>query len=126
MSSFETKKSEALRLLEQTGIWRSNYLPPATKTLWRLGFEVPPPHFISFGRILLFAGIYFAVGWGVLMYLFTLLAMGTPVKSPSTFALLSAGAGFLFGLSMATYYAYGRWKHGLPSWEALGDSEGAS
>jgi Na+/glutamate symporter len=33
--------------------------------------------------------------------------------------LASATAGLFFGLAMGGYYAYGRRKHGLPSWEEL-------
>jgi hypothetical protein len=126
MNTFETRKAEALRILGETGIWRSNYLPPATRTLWRLGFEVRPPHFISFGRTMLFLGIYFGLAWGAIMYLSSLIVLGRSVVPLPAFALVCAGAGFFFGVSMATYYAYGRRKHRLPAWETLGETEGAS
>jgi hypothetical protein len=126
MSTFQSKKSEALRILGATGIRPLNYLPPATKALWRLGFEVRPPHFVSFGKVMLSFGTYFAITWGAIVYSLSLFGIGAPVASLTAFALGCGSAGLCFGLATATYYAYGRRKHHLPSWETLGENEGAA
>ncbi|MFZ6755548.1 DUF6404 family protein, partial [Undibacterium sp. Dicai25W] len=39
------KRGAALKLLESIGISRSNYAPPLVRLLWRVGIDIPPPHF---------------------------------------------------------------------------------
>jgi hypothetical protein len=51
--SFDTRRAEALAMLEKTGVWRSSYSPPLTRLLWRIGVRVPPPHFCGFSTIVL-------------------------------------------------------------------------
>jgi len=46
--SFDTQREQALAILARTGIWPSNYAPPALHLLWRLGLAIPPPHFARF------------------------------------------------------------------------------
>ena len=107
------KREAALRLLESKGISRGNCAPPALRGLWRLGFDVPPPHFAGFGITALVTGSYFGIAWGLLMWLFFWSHRGFSVIA----GLISASlAGVLFGLSMAGYYAYGRRKYGIPLW----------
>jgi len=112
-TSRELKRLAALKLMEKTGIMRSNYAPPYLRLFWRMGFDVPPPHFAPFWQNALFAGIFYAVGWGASMYFFT----WSKSAMSATAMLNSAGiAGILFGLALASYYAHGKRKHGLPSW----------
>ena len=107
------KRHAALELLETTGIWKSNYAPPGVKLLWRLGVACPPPHMASFSGTALVAGLYFAVGWGLCMWLFFWSKRPLPITSA---LLLSIIVGIFFGLFMASYYAFGRRKHQLPFW----------
>lgn len=116
MSLFETRKAKALDLLRGTGMRESNYLPPATRLLWRLGVEVPPPHFAGFFGAALVSGTFFGVVWGVLMWLIVWQHQGLSLAATSLTVL---SAGLLFGLFMAAYYAWGRRKHALPAWEQL-------
>jgi hypothetical protein len=110
------KREAALRLLSATGMKRSNYEPPLLRLLWRLGVDAPPPHFASFGANALVAGIFFGSCWGMSMWLFLWRQQAAPI----TVSLLSSVlAGLLFGIAMATYYAYGRRKYNLPSWHSL-------
>ncbi|MEZ0470617.1 DUF6404 family protein [Luteimonas salinilitoris] len=112
--SIERKREAALRRLAETGIWRSNYNPPALRLLWSLGIDVPPPHFARFGATALLAGAWFAIAWGLLMWLL----VWTPQRMPWVVAAITAlVAGALFGVAMAGYYAWGRRKHGLPLWK---------
>lgn len=116
--STHTKRAAALALLAQTGIWRSNYEPPLLRLLWRLGFDVPLPHLMSFWKNALSTGSYFCIAWGLIMW-----------SQGSTGAGLLVGAvvaGLLFGISMASYYAYGKRKHQLPSWHELDDLPGVT
>lgn len=110
-----TKRDAALKLLASTGMWRSNYAPPLLHLLWRLGFDVPPPHFCAFSRNALFAGTFFGIGWGLLTLPFWLILdrrLGVAVAS-------AAAAGAMFGLAMAANYAFGKRKHNLPDWKAF-------
>ena len=112
------QRETALRLLAETGMWRSNYAPPAARLMWRLGVNVPPPHFARFGSVALISGMYFAIAMG----LFAWLATSSHQYSPPYHILVSAClAGLFFGLAMASYYAYGKRKYKLPSWGSLGD-----
>jgi hypothetical protein len=117
VSDFEATRETALRLLRATGITESNYHPPLLRLLWRLGFQVRPPHFASFGATAVFAGSFFAIGWGTLMWLLVWHSAG---MSPMAALGSSAIAGVFFGLVMSAYYAYGRKKHRLPDWDSLG------
>lgn len=110
----EFKRQAALKLLEKTGIMRSNYAPPYLRLLWRMGFDVAPPHFSPFWQNALFTGVFYSVGWGLLMYFFVWSKVVIP---PLLMLNSSLIAGFLFGLTLACYYAYGKRKHGLPSWQ---------
>jgi len=113
MEALEKRKA-ALELLASKGIARSSYEPIATRLLWGLGIDVPPPHFASFGSIATGFGLYFGVVWGLIMWLMLWSRRGMPVPV----ALLSAcAAGLFFGLSMAGYYVWARRKLGLPAWK---------
>src|SRR5437660_5224471 len=102
------KREAALKVLAATGIRRSNYAPPLVRLLWRLGLDVPPPHFGNFWGTALFMGSFFGVGWGLIMWLFVWSLQGIPVAFVFSTAI---GAGVMFGLSMAGYYAYGQHKY---------------
>ncbi len=102
-----------MELLANTGIMRSNYAPPYLRLLWRMGINMPPPHFAEFWQNAVFAGCFYSIVWGLLMYW----VVWSKANLPQTTMLGSAlVAGALFGLALASYYAYGKRKHGLPSW----------
>ncbi|WP_430387835.1 DUF6404 family protein [Dyella sp. 20L07] len=113
------KRRKALQMLAATGIHQANYAPPATRLMWRLGINVPPPHFARFTSTALGFGVYFALAWGLLMKfgfdLFDHLSLLGCVMA-------AGAAGLFFGVFMAGYYAWGRRKHGLPTWDALDPS----
>ncbi len=116
MNDFEAKREEALRLLKASGMRESNYLPPIVRLLWRLGFQVPPPHFVGAPAVALVAGVFFGVTWAALMWL----VLWRATEFSFVHALMAAAlAGLLFGVSMSAYYAYGRKKHRLPTWNDL-------
>jgi hypothetical protein len=108
------QREAALALLAKTGIWPSNYAPPLFHLLWRLGMNVPPPHFIRFVSVVIFMGAFF----GGAMSLFVL--WSTTGISGTLVLIIGVLTGLAFGLAMACYYAYGRSRHQLPHWHALG------
>ena len=99
------KREAALKLLAGTGIRPSNYAPPLLRLLWCLGLDVPPPHFGSFWGNAAFMGAFFAIVWGAFMWV----VLWSRQHLPLLLALAVAGAaGVMFGLGMASYYAYGK------------------
>ena len=66
-----------------------------------------------------FSGSFFAVIWSLIMWFFV-----WPAPRMSAIAAVEAAllAGVLFGVAMASYYAYGRYRYKLPSWRELGTS----
>ena|SRR5258706_7190166 len=117
--TFEERRSAALTMLQLTGIWRSHYSPPLLRLLWRLGIKVPPPHFVSFATNFAVAGLWFGVLWGLFMWFIFWSHQGVPLTRAMA---ITALAGLLFGLFMASYYRYGARKHGLPKWKDISAS----
>src|SRR5579871_3999358 len=90
-----------------------NFTPPLFRLLWRLGYEIPPPHFLNFFANLLVMGVPFGVFWSGSMWL--LLWKGRIGAGAMLSVTLLAGG--LFGLFMAAYYRLAARKLKLPSWE---------
>ena len=120
--NFKARRDAALNLLAATGIRKSNYCPPVLRLLWRLGLQVPPPHFASFGGVAATAGVLFATLWGSAMWLITWSSGGMSLAAALGTAALG---GTLFGLSLGSYYAFGRKLHQLPAWQGLEVTGGA-
>ena len=114
--SFEARCERALAIPAKTGIWQSNYAPPALHFLWKLGVQVPPPHFARFLPTTLWLGGTFGVVWGLAMWFFV---WSNQRMAPVAAVLTSLISGALFGLLMAAYYAHGRRKYNLPDWQSL-------
>ncbi len=114
--NFEQKLAKALELLKATGMSRGNYEPPLVSLLWRMGIPVPPPHFASFVGSALFLGVTFAAVWGAVMWFFAWSKAGMDMHAAM---LASTASGLLFGITMASFYAYGRRKYKLPKWKDL-------
>ncbi len=73
----------------------------------------------SFSGTALVAGLYFAAAWGLFM---SLIVWSQGTVSVTEALIASIGAGIFFGLSMASYYAFGRRKHNLPLWKDFNPS----
>lgn len=110
------RREAALKALASTGMYRSNYEPPFLRLMWRLGFIVPPPHFAPFWFNAISSGIYFGIVWGVLMWF---MSWSRQDMGLADALIAAASAGVLFGASMAVYYAHGKRKYSLPSWNDL-------
>ncbi len=110
--NFAEKRDAALALLHATGMLPSSYAPPLYKALWKLGVEIPPPHFASFAANTALCGTVFGAIWGVVMWLITWSG-----KLPGGAAVAaSLFAGLMFGAIMAAYYRHTAQKHGIPAW----------
>jgi len=98
--------------LRKRGINQYTAAPPLWRFAWRLGIDLPPPHFIGFSSLALMTGVPFGLLWGLAMWLLLW-------SHSSVWLSASAGAavGVAFGLSMAGYFRYSARKLKLPSWE---------
>jgi hypothetical protein len=95
------------------------YAPPVFRLLWYLGSELPPPHFLNFGALVLVMGLPFGLLWGGFMWL--ILFKGA--LSGWALLLASIGIGLLFGSAMAAYYRATATKLKLPKWEDYSAAE---
>ena len=109
----QEKLERMYRHTDALGISRATVAPPAWRLLWKMGLEVPPPLFAPFLPMALATGSFFAVAWGLLMWLGFWARQGMPLAGMFVSAL---AAGVLFGLIMAGIYRHLARKHGLPSW----------
>jgi hypothetical protein len=107
------KRSAALELLAETGMWPISYAPPLFRLLWRLGIDVPPPHFAGFWANFVLSGSLFGVAMGLYQWFFN-----TP-RSLTLALVATVFCGVFFGLSMAVRYRNGARKYNIPSWQAF-------
>ena len=114
--NYPSKVSVALESLAVTGLRRADYAPPLHRLLWRLGFNIPPPHFASFFTNFVAMGSYFGVSMGIFMWVYFWVRYGI---SPLLVLPLAVAAGLLFGASMAVHFRRGAIKYNLPSWSSL-------
>jgi membrane associated rhomboid family serine protease len=108
----EEKVAYLLRDLGEKGISQYTIAPPLYRLLWRLGIEVRPPHFTSFGSLAALMAVAFGIFWGIFMWL----TVWQQRSSPSLVGT-AALAGLFFGVIMAAYYRSRARKLALPRWE---------
>jgi membrane associated rhomboid family serine protease len=114
---FNTQLHRSLVILSQRGLPRHRYEPPLFRLLWKIGIQVPPPHYMGFAKVAVSFGAWFAVFWGSLMWLLMWSRQG---RSLADDALAATVAGACFGLLMAWFYERDRRKFSLPAWESFG------
>ena len=113
---YDTRLTRALAELEASGIKRSNYAPPLFHLARRLGARPRLPHYMGFWQAVALTGPFFAVTWGLFMWIVFWLPRGLTGWAALLAALV---AGLLFGIGMALYYRYSAKRAGLSRWEAL-------
>jgi len=110
----QAKVAHLVEDFKQRGIGQYTTAPPFYRLLWRMGIEVPPPHFASFGSIALMMGLYFGVAWGLFMWF----VIWRDENMPIVIAVItSVLAGVLFGVAMAAFFRWRARKLALPRWE---------
>lgn len=114
----EKEKLEGfIKHMERLGIPASQSLPVLYRLLRRVGVHLPPPFFGSLWQNTLVGGIYFALGWGIIMWFFQWRYWsGIGVI---WIALISSGvAGLVFGAVVAFILKSKAKKLDLPAtWE---------
>lgn len=117
------KIEAALAHLKERGVKPMTAAPPVWRLFWRLGVDVPPPHFLGFGPLFVLTGL----PYGLAMYLFGVLfltAIGAPINPG--FALMGVFSALFFGALMAGYYRWSASRLGLPSWSRFGPDADAA
>ena len=99
--------------MERRGVRRNTSAPPVFRMLWRLGVNIPPPLFLSFGALFVLSGSTFGLLWGIFMQLFVWRFIAVPT---SFGAVGSVACGIAFGLIFAGYYAWKAKRLQLPRW----------
>lgn len=115
--SFEATLARAQAAARAAGVLESNHAPAMYRHLWRLGVRVRPPYFGGFVSNALIAGVPFALAYGAIAWLETLLR--DTGRWLSTAPATAIGAGALFGVALASYYRWTARRLGLPSWQML-------
>jgi hypothetical protein len=107
----------ALDHLKALGVRKGSAAPPLWRLCWWLGWFVPPPHFLGFLPLALFAGGPFGLLLSALLT-GSLLAYepGTVEMAAPYTALFGFSAGAPFGLALAVYYRWSAWRLGVPRW----------
>lgn len=98
--------------LHAQGVGRYTSAPPLYRLAWRLGIHVPPPMYRSFRAVALELGASFAVGYGLLMWLFFWRA---DQHSALRMVVTAVIAGVGFGWGMAMWYRHRFRSVRLPS-----------
>jgi hypothetical protein len=111
--SFEAKTQAMRRQLATRQIAPGIIAPPLWRLLWKLGIPLTPPLFLGFMPLALLCGGFFAVLWGLVMYLASWRTQGTPLIN---MLLVMLAAGAVFGLIMATVYRRHASGLQLPAW----------
>jgi hypothetical protein len=110
----QEKVDHLLNDLAQRGVGKYSAAPPIYRLLWRMGYQVPPPHFAGFWPLALIMGAFFAVLWGLLMWVFFWRGESMPIAIAIVSSLIT---GLLFGVAMAAYFRWSAKRLGLPRWE---------
>ena len=114
----DRKMEEYKRLMAEKGIGPATVSPPLWQLLWSMGVPLPPPLYMRFLPLALFAGTFFGVVFGAFAWY-----MGN--KGVRTMSLNEAGVvalatGAFFGISVAWLTRRLARKHGLGTWSAFG------
>lgn len=113
---FQSQLHRSLALLSQRGLPRNRYEPPLFRLLWKIGVEVPPPHYMSFAKVAISYAVWFAVFWWGFMWVLVWSRQGRAMGDD---VLVAVAAGAFFGLVMAWFYERDRRKLRLPAWESF-------
>ncbi len=115
--NYQTKLQFAHKELNEKGVWKSNYNPPISKLLCKMGLNLPPPYYQTFMSNWIVSAAMFAPVWGILNWLMLWSKSDKPVLEAIYMSLIG---GVLFGFIMATFYFVRRKQLNLSEWHSLG------
>jgi len=110
------RREVALELLAATGMDGRHYEPRLVRLLWRLGIDIPPPHFASSRVAAVMTGTVLSLVWSPCVWW---LSWDDPKASWTRIAIVALLGGLLFGVAMALYYRSAARRYNLPPWESL-------
>jgi hypothetical protein len=109
--TFEDKRRRALAMLEERGVSGWAAAPPAFRLLWRLGVQLPPPHFAG-----LVANAAVLTATVLPVWFLQVSTTGHGWRGWQSALWECASGAMLLGVAWALAYRGQADKHGLPAW----------
>ena len=107
-------------LMAAKGIAMSTAAPPLWQLMWSLGINLPPPLYMGFIPLFLFAGSFFGIVFGAGVWVVRYMDSRSMSLHEVGGVALITGIGF--GLAVASYTRRLARKHGLGTWAAFSAS----
>ena len=125
LDDFERKRIAAIKELSSSGVEWLKKSPDLYEWFWKNGLKIKPAPYEKIWINTLIAGVFWAVPWGVLMFIFNQFmhhAFGSNLvqNQISFFIGACSVGGLLFGLIMALYAAHDHKRLNLSAWDDLG------
>jgi hypothetical protein len=107
-------------LMAAKGIATSTAAPPLWELMWSLGINLPPPLYMGFISLFLFAGSFFGIVFGAGVWIVRYMrARPMSLHEAGGVALIT---GIAFGLAIAWFTRRLARKHGLGTWSSFSAS----
>ena len=114
----DNRKIETYKeLMAAKGIATSTAAPPLWELMWSLGINLPPPLYMGFIQLFLFAGSFFGVVFGAGVSVVRYMESRPMSLQEAGGVALITGIGF--GLAIAWFTRRLARKHGLGTWAAF-------
>jgi len=110
------KRTAAINILVEKGIWPVNYVPLGLRMLWRIGINVPPPIFASFWWTFIWQGALASLIYSLVTWILPLLHQDKTIEG---FAIRVGVFWLIVGIFAAFSNRRLRQKHNLPSWSEI-------
>lgn len=110
--NFQEQKTKALEFAKTARIREPKYNNPVFKTMWKMGIEIRPPHFLPFPKLVLIFTFVFSM-------LFTILVFLRFRQEPLVALELGAVLGIVLGVIIASLYQHDKKKYNLPHWDDI-------
>jgi hypothetical protein len=107
-------------LMAAKGIAMSTAAPPLWKLMWSLGINLPPPLYMGFIPLFLFAGSFFGIVFGAGVWVVRY--MDSRPMSLHEVGGVAIITGIAFGFAIAWFTRRLARKHGLGAWSAFSAS----
>jgi Family of unknown function (DUF6404) len=113
---FLDRRDFALKLMDDAGVEPRWSRPPMWRHLWRRGINLPSPLFMPFWQLAALFGVIFAIPTGALSWLIIWRNARMPLP---TFCVATLFEGAVFGVAIASTFAYRKRRFELPDWQNL-------
>lgn len=116
MDDYERRFTAAIEELEAAGVSKTNAIPLYLRAARKLNYKVRPPHYVPLWKTFIGSGLWFAIVWGSLAWIFLWQRQGMPVEIAVS---LAAFTGVLFAGINVGYFKISRRMNDLSHWNDL-------